>query len=296
LGKQIILSIGGAAAAGSYYLTSTDEAQQAANDIFAAFGPSDPTWTLGRPFGDAVVDGFDLDLEQGADQGENGQIYADFASALREKFSSAGKSMILTAAPQCIYPDAQLNIALTTVSFDYIFVQFYDNPSCRPSNYVSSDATTAAAQLTTFQNWNAIAAGNPSGTCQWFLGLLASPGSADYTTQADLNKILGAVQPMSNFGGAMLWEMTSAANDTNANGVNYIDQVKHNLQGNPDLPTTTSSSATTSASATPFAVTATAPPGETHLSITPNCNQWHLVASGELNPYSSCLFRCRSNA
>ncbi|KAF3941392.1 Endochitinase [Dactylella cylindrospora] len=280
LGKKILLSIGGGLPADWYYLTTEAEAQQAADDIFAAFGPEDPNWTRGRPFGDAVVDGFDLDLEQGADKGNDGEVYKTFAQALRDKFPSAGKDLILTAAPQCIYPDAQLHPVLTDVEIEYIFVQFYNNPSCRISNIV--DPATSASQLANFNSWNDLAAANPSPNCKWYLGLLSTPSSLDYIDQYELKAALEVIQPMSNFGGAMIWEATTAAADTNVDGVNYIDQVKSNLQGNPLLPTgTTTTSAPATTTTAPFAVTATAPPGETHLAIDSRCNQWYLVKSGD---------------
>ena len=149
-----------------------------------------------------MVDGFDLDLETGASKGNNGAVYASFAQKLRNKFQPSGGSFLLTAAPQCIYPDATLGETLNTVSIDLIFVQFYNNPSCRPSNLVKGDAD---AQKDNFNKWNALAANNPNGNSKWFLGLLASTSSADYTTQTELDAILEYVQPQSNFGGIMLW-------------------------------------------------------------------------------------------
>lgn len=71
--KKILLSIGGGAPHNSYYLSTEAEALQAVEDIWAVFGPVDPSWTRGRPFGDAVVDGFDFDLETGAN-GDGGKF------------------------------------------------------------------------------------------------------------------------------------------------------------------------------------------------------------------------------
>ncbi|KAF3222871.1 hypothetical protein TWF106_005301 [Orbilia oligospora] len=275
-GKKILISIGGGAPENSYYLTTESEAQDAADDIWSAFGPKDPNWSLPRPFGDAIVDGFDLDLETGASKGDNGAIYASFAQRLRDKFQLSSNSFLLTAAPQCIYPDATLGNTLSTVSIDLIFVQFYNNPSCRPSNLVKGDAD---AQKDNFNKWNSLASNNPNGNCKWFLGLLASPSSADYTSQTDLVAIRDYVQVQSNFGGIMLWEATSASRDVNEDGFDYIDRCKSNLEGNPlPDPTSTASPSTTTM---PFAVTSTAPPGETHLAIVPECNQWHFINAGD---------------
>uniref|UniRef100_A0A803L9B9 chitinase n=1 Tax=Chenopodium quinoa TaxID=63459 RepID=A0A803L9B9_CHEQI len=53
----------------------------------------------------AVLDGIDFDIE-------------------------SGKKVYLSAAPQCPFPDHKLNGALHTGLFDYVWIQFYNNPSC----------------------------------------------------------------------------------------------------------------------------------------------------------------------
>ncbi|KAK6353295.1 hypothetical protein TWF696_005267 [Orbilia brochopaga] len=269
IGKKILLSIGGGA--GVYHLETAEQAQQAADDIWSAFGPVDPLWTYGRPFGDAIVDGFDLDLEQDAASAEN---YRLFALALRAKFVSAPGQFYLSAAPQCIYPDANLQPVLDGVCLDYIFVQFYNNPSCRPSNILSSDDTIRQHQSDNFGNWNALAENNPCPGTTWYLGLLAQTSSDDYTSQSELTGILGAIQSQSRFGGIMLWEATFASQLKNGEGTTYLDACKHNLQGQPDedpfaTPTV------------PFAVSASVAPGETHLPVPSNCNLWHKVVTGD---------------
>lgn len=47
-----------------------------------------------RPFGDAVLDGFDFDIEGGGSTG-----YATLATKLKSLAGS--KEMLITAAPQC---------------------------------------------------------------------------------------------------------------------------------------------------------------------------------------------------
>lgn len=207
-------------------------------------------------------------------------MYAFFAQALRDKAATdASKTYLFGAAPQCIYPDATIGKILTDVALDYIFVQFYNNPSCRPANLVHGDRS---AQETNFQQWNTLAGSNPGGSTKWYLGLLAQPASADYTNQQDLVEILEYIQPLSNFGGIMLWEATYAANDVNANGNNYIEQVKLNLNGTPDIiTTTTTTSHTPTSTPTPFATTFPEPPAQTQPGVNPNCNLWRLVQSGD---------------
>lgn len=56
--------------------------------------------------------------------------YDTLAFALRKHFlSSPHKSYYLSAAPQCPCPDASLPAAML-VQCDFVWVQFYNNPSC----------------------------------------------------------------------------------------------------------------------------------------------------------------------
>lgn len=67
-GKTILLSLGGAT--GDYKLNSDQSAVGFADFLWGAFGPVSDTWGDGpRPFKNSVVDGFDLNIEQGGDFG-----------------------------------------------------------------------------------------------------------------------------------------------------------------------------------------------------------------------------------
>ncbi|KAK6495929.1 hypothetical protein TWF481_002974 [Arthrobotrys musiformis] len=319
LGKRILISIGGGVnVENSYYLSNEEEARKAVDDIWRAFGPPDKTWGHPRPFGNAVVNGFDLDLETGASLGQDGAVYAYFAQKLRDKFANSTETFLLTAAPQCIYPDASLSQTLTNVALDFIFVQFYNNPGCHPSNFLRGNAN---AQRDNFERWNSIAAKNKHGNCKWFLGLLSSPSSNEYVSQVDVGAILGYIQPKSHFGGIMLWEATSASRDIGDNGLDYIDNCKRNLREGiqrvtgtilgfvsttrptESTPKTTTTTKTTKITITKTStiivtstkingkfqcisssvVTAALPPGQTHLYVASNCNKWYY-----LNAEDSC--------
>jgi chitinase len=54
----------------------------------------------------------------------------------------------LTATPKCIMPDYYLDTAIKIGLFNYIFVQFYNNPSCQ-YDQANADATLL------FQSWDA---------------------------------------------------------------------------------------------------------------------------------------------
>lgn len=69
-----------------------------------------------------VLDRIDFDIESGGSQ-----HWDDLARYL-SAYSKHGKKMYLTAAPQCPFPDALVGGALKTGLFDYVRVQFYNNP------------------------------------------------------------------------------------------------------------------------------------------------------------------------
>ncbi|TVT99385.1 hypothetical protein EJB05_55273, partial [Eragrostis curvula] len=189
-GIKVILSIGGGTE--SYGLASTDEAQRVASYIWNNFlGGTSPN----RPFGNAVLDGIDLDLVTGF-----GPHYDDLAKNLTWLYrgDTAGKTYLLTAAPRCPYPDASLGTAFSTVLFDHLWVQFYNNPSCQYASGDASNLTNAWEQWT--RAW-------PSASI--FLGLPASSFAAaaggyipPHTLELD---VLPAVNGSACYGGIALW-------------------------------------------------------------------------------------------
>ena len=77
-----------------------------------------------RPLGDAVLDGIDFDIEGGT------TMHWDVLAKALKGYS---QSIILSAAPQCPYPDAWMGTAINTGVFNYVWVQFYNNPPCQYS-------------------------------------------------------------------------------------------------------------------------------------------------------------------
>ncbi|KAG8680715.1 Chitinase 1 [Ceratobasidium sp. 394] len=113
-GKLLTLSLGGAG--GAYGFQSDAQGVQFADTVWNLFlGGSSST----RPFGDAVLDGVDLDIEAGTGTG-----YVAFVNQLRSHFTGASKKYYVTAAPQCVYPDAALGSVINNAVFDAIYVQF----------------------------------------------------------------------------------------------------------------------------------------------------------------------------
>lgn len=181
---KVLLSLGGSV--GSYTLTSTDDARQVANYLWNNFlgGQSDS-----RPLGDAVLDGIDFDIETGS-----GMYWDELARAL-SAFSSQRK-VYLSAAPQCPIPDAHLDTAIRTGLFDYVWIQFYNNPGC---HY----AANADNLLATWNQWSSSVQSN-----QIFLGLPASPDAAGggyIPPDVLISQVLPSIRRSSKYGGIMLW-------------------------------------------------------------------------------------------
>ncbi|XP_010911007.1 hevamine-A [Elaeis guineensis] len=186
-GVMVLLSLGGDSA-GSYSLSSADDAQNVANYLWDNFlGGSSSS----RPLGDAVLDGIDFDIEA-----TNGDFFDDLAEYLAQ-FSSQGKKVYLTAAPQCPYPDAHLNTALQTGIFDYVWIQFYNNPPCQYSPG-SIDNLTGA-----WSTWISSVTAT-----KFFLGLPASPdaaGSGYIPPDVLTSQVLPAIEGTAKYGGIMMW-------------------------------------------------------------------------------------------
>ncbi|MBA0746766.1 hypothetical protein Gogos_009256 [Gossypium gossypioides] len=185
-GIKVILSLGGGA--GSYYLASSDDARQVATYLWNNFlgGQS-----ASRPFGDAILDGIDFDIEGGTNQ-----HWDDLAKYIFG-YSQRSKKVYLTAAPQCPFPDAWVGGALNTGLFDYVWVQFYNNPQCQ---YTDGDITNLE------QAWKQWTTDVPA--TKIFLGLPASPEAAGsgFIPVSDLtSQVLPAIKGSAMYGGVMLW-------------------------------------------------------------------------------------------
>lgn len=107
-------------ASGTHGFDSDTQAQQLAVTLWDLFGGGSSST---RPFGSAVVDGFDFYIENGNPTG-----YAALIDELRSQyFTGASKQFYISTAPQCVFPDASIGDALANSVVDYAFIQFYKN-------------------------------------------------------------------------------------------------------------------------------------------------------------------------
>ncbi|KAF8150562.1 glycoside hydrolase family 18 protein [Crassisporium funariophilum] len=196
-GKIITLSLGGATGAATF--TSDAQAQTFATTVWNLFlGGSSST----RPFGDAVLDGVDLDIEGGSSAG-----YAAFVTKIRSLSSGASKKYYMTAAPQCPFPDAYLGAVLNAVAFDAVYVQVtktvffatevYNN-WCGLTNFNNPNAWNFGQ----WDNWAKTVAINKN--VKIFVGAPAAPSAAGsgYVDAVTLGNIAKSTRAQySSFGG-----------------------------------------------------------------------------------------------
>ncbi|KAK9153654.1 hypothetical protein Sjap_001134 [Stephania japonica] len=187
-GIKVMLTIGGAS--GSYSLASEADAKQVATYLWNNFlGGHSST----RPLGDAVLDGIDFDIEGGT-----GMYWDDLARYLSAYGANRGsKKVYLTAAPQCPFPDAWVGGALKTGLFDYVWVQFYNNPPCQYSSASIENLEESWKTWTSSLNAGKI-----------FLGLPAAADAAGsgFIPSDDLtSKVLPLIKGSGKYGGVMLW-------------------------------------------------------------------------------------------
>ncbi|KAK9387510.1 hypothetical protein V1515DRAFT_579890 [Lipomyces mesembrius] len=217
-GKKVFLSLGGAS--GSYGFDSDSQADTFATTLWELFGGGSSST---RPFGDAVVDGFDLDIEGGSSAG-----YAAFVTAMRSYYADyPDKDMYISCAPQCPIPDSFLSDAMVNSYFDFYFVQFFNN-YCGIDQWSGTESTNF-----NFGSWDTFAKTASYNTdVKVYLGVAASLTAAGtgYVTIDTLNE--AAAQLMStysSFGGIMMWDASQAYNNIPEDGLNYAQLAKSGL-------------------------------------------------------------------
>lgn len=198
-GKAILLSFGGDRATTEQGYKSAQDAEAGAQKVWEMFGPSKDSSIASheRPFGDAVVDGFDFDFEVTDAVLQTRHIDA-FVRKLSElaKSTSNSKKFYLSAAPQCI--NVGSDEILKSVDLDMVFVQFYNN-ACAATGENGFDA----------EAWNTWATGK--NTC-FFTGLPATTSATTlgYIGSSALAEKLKTMKTQSELKGAMLWDASQA--------------------------------------------------------------------------------------
>lgn len=195
-GKIVTLSMGGAT--GAVGFSSDSQASAFGQLIWDLFlGGKSST----RPFGSAVLDGIDLDIEGGTSA-----YYATFVEKIRSLGAASGKKYYFTAAPQCVYPDAALGTVLNAVAFDAVYVQFYNN-YCGLQNFGQASNWNFGI----WDNWARSLSKNKN--TKVYVGAPASSSAAG-GGYVDINTLTSIATQMRksfpSFGGVMMWDASQA--------------------------------------------------------------------------------------
>lgn len=233
-------------------------ANSAADNIWSIFGPMVSGRNVSRPFGSSVIDGFDLDFESTV------QNMIPFANKLRSLMdadkASTNRHWLLTAAPQCPYPDAANGPMLAgKVYFDAIWVQFYNN-YCGVQSFVPGAGTQNNFNFDTWDTWAKSVSLNPN--VKIILGIPGGPGGGSgYTSGSKLASIIDYCKSFSSFGGVMIWDMSQVWANSG-----FLDSVAQDLGGNASAPSTTTSTPKTTPPTTttssPLTTSTTKLPGQ----------------------------------
>ncbi|GAB7359587.1 hypothetical protein MBLNU230_g6772t1 [Neophaeotheca triangularis] len=218
-GKKVLLSLGGGYPT-NYYIRNPSTAESFANFLWGAYGPQTAAWTNAgrpRPFGNAVVDGFDFDIESEMNPAPAGvpnykdSGYAVMIQTFRQKkfVLDTTKNYYISGAPQCIVPDAHLSFPIANSWFDFLFVQFYNTPQCSARRGVQYQNGQSNTDIT-FDAWSNVRSVNPN--VKIYLGLPAdTPAAADpsfYLGPTEEQALIKRLSSNAKFGGVMLWEAT----------------------------------------------------------------------------------------
>ncbi|KAK5008713.1 hypothetical protein LTR28_003599 [Elasticomyces elasticus] len=219
IGKKVLVSLGGYSS--NTRFSSDDQANQFAATLWNLFGAGDGENPELRPFGPhVVVDGFDIDNEN-----HDSTFYQTFATALRTQYlNDLSKTYYISAAPQCPRLDASIPLG-AMLEADFVWVQFYNNPSCNIDSVGFIDSFAAwASDLTS-------ASASP-GFPKLFIGVPAWPGGGSgYVVGSGLETIISGAraQYRTNFGGIMLWDGSAAMMNVDEYQNNYLVYAKGSL-------------------------------------------------------------------
>ncbi|KAJ6116165.1 class III chitinase [Penicillium sp. IBT 18751x] len=220
LGISVLLSIGGTTYSEGGF-TSEDAAIASAGMVWKTFGPVSTDRSINRPFGESVVDGFDFDFETTVN------YMPSFANEIRRLSAEENsKKYYLTAAPQCVYPDAADNPMLDgAVYFDAIWVQFYNN-HCGVNHFTAGSMVQNDFNFAIWDTWATTISLNRD--VKVFLGIPGGSTAAGsgYMPASTITSIIEYIvkKGYTSFGGLMIWDASEVyAND------GFLNQIASSL-------------------------------------------------------------------
>ncbi|MED6144922.1 hypothetical protein PIB30_020044 [Stylosanthes scabra] len=213
-GVKVFLSLGGAV--GPYSLCSPEDARNVSDYLYNNFLSGQR-----GPLGSVSLDGIDFDIEGGTN------LYWDNLARELDTRRQRGRYFYLSAAPQCFFTDYYLDTAIRTWLFDYIFVQFYNNPPCQ-YNINTGDTSQLIAS---WNQWTSYVKLNNT----VFMGLPAAPDAAPsggYIPPTDLcSRVLPIIKLTPNYGGVMLWDRFRDVNSGFSNQIKDCVKVNGDVDG-----------------------------------------------------------------
>ncbi|GAB0135585.1 hypothetical protein EsDP_00003918 [Epichloe bromicola] len=240
-GVKVLLSIGGGENT-NYKVSDSTKGIEFADFLYKAFGPREESWKGPRPFGNATVDGFDLDLEDSL-------IEMDPYVAMVNYWRQQSNDLFITAAPQCVISSNGLDYLIKSTELDALFVQFYNNPVCDaiPGN-TPGDAFS-------YDEWVSRISGGKSKNAKMFIGLPASIEAAvsGYIPPAHLQELVCQTKGKANFGGISLWDGTFGLDNTISKNKSYVQAALDALQYDCNKVSTTTTSTAATADVTGIA-------------------------------------------
>ncbi|ODV91679.1 glycoside hydrolase family 18 protein [Tortispora caseinolytica NRRL Y-17796] len=181
-----------------------------------------------RPFGDVVLDGFDMHMNPTYQAKNVEQFSPDFYMDMKSKLHSS-KPVYISVSPDCLDVRAWYYNMLAIANIDFIFPRFYDLNKCQ-TRVSEEDAHLLGYHLSTskFANIN----------IKFYAGLYADPGTRnDHTSPESLYDIFASqLLPFETkafegdlIGGAAIWNAGMSDENIDMAGRTYAQQIKYEL-------------------------------------------------------------------
>jgi chitinase len=116
---------------------------------------------------------------------------------LRSLFPTASKPYLITGAPQCVVPDANMGVMIANAQFDILFVQYYNTPECSARNWVSANPNYASTGVEKTSGFSY------SANAKLYIGVpgdVEAAASTDYLTPTEISSLIEAYYCKPNFG------------------------------------------------------------------------------------------------
>ncbi|XP_048326396.2 endochitinase Ziz m 1.0101-like [Ziziphus jujuba] len=212
MGFKVLLSLGGPY--GNYSLASSWDAETVSGQLWSLY--LDANSTSSALGGGAAFDGIDFHIERGSPL-----YYYDLAKKLKEHGAGErNKTIYLSAAPRCLYPDEYLAKAINESVFDFVWVLFYGGSVACEYN-----AVTGLDNL--IISWNAwsLLLKKPA---KLFLGVTASQSISGYIPPGVLKgEVIPQINETSRFEGVMVWNRYyDLLTDYSSSIVNDVNLIK----------------------------------------------------------------------